>query len=72
MPTGMSMHPRAHAEVLLASMSHALTTESEEIMGLLLGDIEVRQQGLRKAEPPLQILMLQTLARGKHSNSSAT
>ncbi|KAG1674049.1 hypothetical protein FOA52_000355 [Chlamydomonas sp. UWO 241] len=32
-------------EVLLTCMTHALTTESEEIMGLLLGDIEHRDNG---------------------------
>jgi BRCA1/BRCA2-containing complex subunit 3 len=31
------------SDVLLTCMSHALTTEGEEIMGLLLGDIEVRE-----------------------------
>ena len=30
------------AEVFLAMCTHALTTEAEEIMGLLLGDIRVR------------------------------
>lgn len=30
------------AEVLLACMAHAMTTEAEEIMGLLLGDVLVR------------------------------
>jgi hypothetical protein len=30
------------AEVLLAMLSHAHSTESEEVMGLLLGDIRVR------------------------------
>ncbi len=33
------------AEVLLTCMTHALTTEGEEIMGLLLGDITVRRHG---------------------------
>jgi hypothetical protein len=30
-------------EVWLTCLSHALTTETEEVMGLLLGDIEVRR-----------------------------
>lgn len=29
------------SDVYMVCMSHALTTEKEEIMGLLLGDIEV-------------------------------
>lgn len=29
------------ADVFLACMTHACTTESEEIMGVLLGDIKV-------------------------------
>jgi BRCA1/BRCA2-containing complex subunit 3 len=32
-----------------ACSSHALTTEKEEIMGLLIGSIETTQQGKRKA-----------------------
>jgi len=32
----------APAEVFLAMCTHALTTEAEEVMGLLLGDIRVR------------------------------
>jgi hypothetical protein len=31
----------AYAEVLLTCLTHAMTTEAEEIMGLLLGDITV-------------------------------
>jgi len=30
-------------EVWLTCLSHALTTETEEVMGLLLGDVEVRR-----------------------------
>jgi BRCA1/BRCA2-containing complex subunit 3 len=29
-------------DVFLVCMAHALTTEKEEVMGLLLGDVEVR------------------------------
>ena len=36
---------RTTAEVVLTCMSHAMTTEGEEIMGLLLGDIEVKRVG---------------------------
>ena len=31
-------------DVLQTCMAHALTTEREEVMGLLLGDIEVRRR----------------------------
>ena len=33
-----------HAEVFWVCTNHALTTEAEEIMGLLLGDVIVRLQ----------------------------
>jgi BRCA1/BRCA2-containing complex subunit 3 len=32
---------RMGEEVWLTCLSHALTTETEEVMGLLLGDVEV-------------------------------
>ncbi len=37
--------PAWHTEVLLAVLAHAHSTESEEVMGLLLGDITVRARG---------------------------
>ena len=41
-----------HPDVLLAALGHALTTEKEEIMGLLLGDfVEVRKPCTADAGP---------------------
>ena len=39
---------RISEEVWLTCVTHALSTETEEIMGLLLGDIEVPQQRKRE------------------------
>ncbi len=36
------------AGVLLSAMTHAFTTEGEEVMGLLLGDVTVSKQPARR------------------------
>jgi len=40
-------------EVWLTCLSHALTTETEEVMGLLLGDVEVRRAPPNPISVPL-------------------
>lgn len=48
MRTSTTLHVMP-AEVLLTCTTHAMTTEAEEIMGLLLGDILVGGEGLKGA-----------------------
>jgi hypothetical protein len=44
-------------EAFLVCMSHALTTEKEEVMGLLLGDIKVRPFSYIFLEPFTRLLI---------------
>jgi BRCA1/BRCA2-containing complex subunit 3 len=44
---------RIGEEVWLTCLSHALTTETEEVMGLLLGDVEVLPLTLQALLKPL-------------------
>ena len=41
LPLPLPPRPPPQPEVLLTCLTHALTTETEEIMGLLLGDVKV-------------------------------
>ncbi|GJM89620.1 hypothetical protein PR202_gb01982 [Eleusine coracana subsp. coracana] len=53
---------RVSEEVWLTCLSHALTTETEEIMGLLLGDIEVTPLPLPRNPTPNAPLILAALS----------
>ena len=44
---------RIGEEVWLTCLSHALTTETEEVMGLLFGDVEVTPTPKLSFKPPL-------------------
>jgi hypothetical protein len=52
---------RIGEEVWLTCLSHALTTETEEVMGLLLGDVEVTPKLSSQTPAPLANVSLRLL-----------
>lgn len=52
------------SDVYMVCMSHALTTEKEEIMGLLLGDIEVLRGRENYCRNLLELMLFFAVSRG--------